>query len=240
MHYPHPIEIAAKRRRIVAIVVGLFLVAGVVIYLCRSDEPSYRGHSLSYWLERTINPLAHLRRHEDIGAIDFQQDSKESADAVRAIGTNAIPTLLKFVQAKNDSGVKTLFAFLARRRAGLPPQVPAGMGMHLMAPMGFGMLGTNALPAVPALTALTKDSSPEVRMCAFKCLVMIAPLDRKLLVPILVPFGNDPDPGNRQEAAQHMQWLLISLTPEEAEKLGVFKAFPELRLPDRRDPKFSI
>ena len=111
----------------------------------------------------------------------------------------------------------------------------------MMASMGFAMLGTNALPAVPALTLLTRDRDPGVRMCAFKCLVVILPLDRKTLVPILVRFGHDPDSGNRQEAARYMQLLLITLTPEEAKKAGVFEAFPELQMPiDDANPKLHI
>jgi hypothetical protein len=52
--------------------------------------------------------------------------------------------------------------------------------------------------------------------------------DFKSLVPVLVPFGDDPDPENRKKALEHMRLLLNFLSPAEAETAGVYKAFPEL------------
>lgn len=98
-----------------------------------------------------------------------------------------------------------------------------------MAQAGFTILGKDALPAKPALIALTRDNDPSVRLTAFECLFFIVQPDYKTLTSILVPFGHDPDRYNRERAAEHMRMFVAIITPEEAEKAGVYEAFPELR-----------
>lgn len=98
-----------------------------------------------------------------------------------------------------------------------------------MAEAGFTILAKDALPAEPALVALTKDNDPSVRLTAFECLCSIVQPDYKTLTTILVPFGHDPDRYNRERAAEHMRMFVAIITPEEAQNAGVYEAFPELR-----------
>jgi hypothetical protein len=63
---------------------------------------------------------------------------------------------------------------------------------------------------------------------AYDYLVFVTP-DIKTLLPVLVSFGSDPDPANRSKAAQYMASMVPLYTPDEIEKAGVYKAFPELR-----------
>jgi hypothetical protein len=156
----------------------------------------------------------------DLGKVNINAKFQRSQQAVLAIGTNAIPTLLKLLQAQ-DTGVEKLphhseFMLTAREQ-------------HDMAQAGFMILQKQAIGAVPELTKLTRDQDPGVRMRAFESLIIVVNPDFKPLVPVLVPFGNDPDSENRKKALEHMRLLLNFLSPAEAESAEVYKAFPELR-----------
>jgi hypothetical protein len=225
MQYPHPMEIRAKRRSlIIALAILLIVVAGVV-YLCWPAGPYYRGRSLQSWLEDFRNPLRHASGLplQSLPA-EMGARMKGATNAVMAIGTNAIPTLLQFARARG----RTVRGF---GPVMFPPNglFPSAGEKRAMALTGFMILGTNALAAKPALIALTKDSDPGVRMTAIESLFFLLQPDFKTLTEILVPFGHDPDPLNRDMALGRMRMYLAIITPEEAEKAGVYEAFPELR-----------
>jgi len=207
----------------------LFLLVVCLVYLCWPQGPFYHGRSLKAWLQDFTNPLRHA------SGIPLQHLSAEmgarmegAQRAVKAIGTNAIPTLLQYVQAK-DSNVTHMVAAPIAPRSFVGDWFPSAREKHAMAQAGFTILGKDALPAQPALIALTKDSDPTVRITAFECLFFIVQPDYKQLTTILVPFGHDPDRYNREQAAEHMRMFVAIITPQEAEKAGVYEAFPELR-----------
>src|SRR5262249_30916181 len=154
----HPMELRAKRRRLILILAALAVLAGVVTYLCWPDEPYYGGRSLSSWLGDSVNPFARIQRG-DFSMMDGS-GAESTKRAVEAIGTNAIPTLLRFVQAK-DSGSRRWFSAAGGYSMRSRVRITSAWEKHMMAQMGFAMLGTNALPAVPALMQLTKDKDPE-------------------------------------------------------------------------------
>jgi hypothetical protein len=237
MHYPHPIELRARRRRLSLIAAALLVVAGVIAYLCWPSEPYYNGRSLSSWLEDYVNPFARIRR----GDFSMMNGSgvESTRRAVEAIGTNAIPTLLRFVRVK-DSGPRQWLSPPGAYPMGPRIGARSAWEKHMMAQMGFAILGTNAMPAVPALVEMTRDKDPETRMRAFECLVVIKPDNFKTLLPILVSFAHDPDRQNREKAAHEMQLLLPMLSPEEAKEAGVYEAFPDLKLPVETGPKLHI
>jgi hypothetical protein len=229
MHFPHPMEIRAKQRRKSIAAAILILLVAFFVYLCWPQGPFYRGRSLKAWLQDFTNPLRHA------SGIPLQNLSAEMGArmeggqrAVKAIGTNAIPTLLQYVQAK-DSGVTHMVVAPIGPRSFVGDWFPSAREKHAMAQAGFTILGKDALPAQSALVALTKDSDPTVRMTAFECLFFMVQPDYKTLTTILVPFGHDPDRYNRERAAEHMRMFVAIITPEEAEKAGVYEAFPELR-----------
>src|SRR5260221_5529956 len=87
-----------KRLRIV---IGLLLasVFGLLVWQALGPpEPVFEGRTLSSWLER----------HTPTSAGDPPYDSpgwKKADEALRGIGTNAIPTLLKMIRAKDPPPV---------------------------------------------------------------------------------------------------------------------------------------
>jgi hypothetical protein len=94
---------------------GLFTVTRADDDLLTVGEPGYLGKSLSRWI-RLARPEGDLLIPED----------RRANTAVQAIGTNALPCLLRWIHAANPETVR--------------------IGME-----GFGLLGPIAKPAVPEL-----------------------------------------------------------------------------------------
>ena len=61
---------------------GALVLLGLLIFvLVKPNEPSYAGHTLSYWLNAPASA----------------EQPDEAVRAIQAIGTNAIPTLLRWI-----------------------------------------------------------------------------------------------------------------------------------------------
>ena len=89
---------------------------------------------------------------------------------------------------------------------------------------GFGILGSDAKPAWPALIQWTSSPDFYLRYFAFTCLSKSRP-DEATFLPVLLRLIHDPD-RNIQEAAAR---VLHNRFPKDAETAGVYKTFPELK-----------
>ena len=226
MEFPHPTEINIVRRRRLLVLVALLLVIGWIIYLYIPNEPFYQGRSLGWWLDDYSNPLANVHNLADLRNVDLNGQMLTASQAVVAIGTNAIPTLLKYVQAR-DSTPGKIFLSAIRSTPLHRARFWTADDKHAAAEAGFMILNKKAAPAAPALLALTKHKDADVRMRAYDSLIPITE-DYRSLAPVLATFAHDPDPGNRRKAAYYMQLMIPVLSPDEAQKAGVYEAFPEL------------
>jgi len=144
-----------ERGKYLVILAGLFAVVMVMTTapVGRDREPIYNGHSLSEWL--------HAARP---GYINPPAPPAEATAAVRHIGTNALPALLKW--ASYDP---------TRLQSKLRPIV-SGSDHPVDAEDGFRILGPVAGPAIPGLTRLAiKSSSDERVMRCARCLAYIGP-----------------------------------------------------------------
>jgi hypothetical protein len=241
MHYPHPIEIAARRRRIALMIASVVLVLAFIVYSfwpTGPNGPYYQGRALTSWLQDYANPIHNLRNVRDLRKLDsaFSRRFKDAEHAVKEIGTNALPTLLQLIQAR-DSGLKKFSLGVVGNQSSLRDYMTSAKEKRDMAFVGFMLLQKDALPAVPQLRVLTKNNDPDVRMRAFDCLEVIESPDSKSLVPVLVSFAHDPDPTNREKAAQYMRLFIQMISPDEAKAAGVYEAFPELKPPAAGAPR---
>ncbi len=115
------------------------VIAGLGTYLFRSREPSYQGKSLSAWLRSPLD----LRGLGDGG---------QAKAAVRNIGTNAIPSLLRMLRETNSP-----FTIKMRdlsQRFDLPRFIfvpKTAEDENYFAAIGFEWLGSVASNAAPAL-----------------------------------------------------------------------------------------
>jgi len=117
---------------VIAIVCGI----GGIWFLSHDTRTTYKGRSLDHWLDNG--------------------SEAELKEAVHAIGTNAIPRLLKLLQADHKSISHKIHrevaeaAYAANIQVAIPFE-PA-YDKWAKAEKGFAALGTNAWPAVPILS----------------------------------------------------------------------------------------
>ena len=114
-------------------------------------EPVYGGKTLGAWLDD--------RRATAQGPVVL---SDEAASAVRAIGPEAVPTLLAWIRA-SDPMIIYNAKILLEDRLKLPVRLPINTNQdkRTRAEYGFRVLGPVARPAFPALVALALNSSDE-------------------------------------------------------------------------------
>jgi HEAT repeats len=148
-------------------------------------EPCYGGRALSEWLRDAAPTASPQQTFQVLDA--FRSRARQ---AVSAIGTNAIPWLLTWLDASNGHE-----ALLSRR--------------------GFALLGKQALCAVPALGQLAQSDEPQERNRAYGAMMSINP-DWQNLLPVLLPVLHSPDPNIRRQAAA----FLAFSHPQEAERAG--------------------
>jgi len=138
-----------------------------------SQEPSYLGKPLSYWVSRLparlITPNgayleAYPQSYETIA--DAPQDAAQVAQmdvqariAVKALGVKCLPSLLRRLDTKDDSSDSTTPSPMIR-------------GQVLTA---LFELGPEAQPAVPTLLTLTNSQDAGVKAAALHALQILTP-----------------------------------------------------------------
>ena len=169
-----------KRVGIALMVLGLAL-AGVIAWRAwqrREPEPVYKGKPLSSW-------LIALRTSA------FSSEAQEQAKAaVQQAGTNAIPTLLRMLRAKDSSFKLKLLALLKRQHIIRINYSPAA-DWNWVAEFGFYALGTNGQSAEPSLLEIANQNiSPTSHGDAIFSLGSIGPLAKES-VPSLFQWATN-------------------------------------------------
>jgi hypothetical protein len=170
------------------LVLGVLLVASLGGLVCWAPwelrEPVYQGKPLSSWLK--ASELA-----------PFQRDALENAnEAVRQAGTNALPTLLWMLRAR-DSALKVRLMDLARM---VSIECTPAEDFNRATVDGFFVLGAKAQSAVPALIEIVNQNiSAESRVCAIRALRVMGP-PAKEAVPSLLRWATNGDSQVRSSA----------------------------------------
>jgi hypothetical protein len=152
----------------------------VTVQPTQAAEPVYDGKALSEWL---LALHADLTDEEQIAATQqnvdpaklLEQKQSRAQEAIRQIGTNGLPTLLDIISVEQWDRKKVLGKLKSKdfqKAAGskdIPTEVFRGLAVD-----GFGILGTNAEPAIPQLTKLLYGS-PECQSEVACALVQIGP-----------------------------------------------------------------
>jgi hypothetical protein len=139
-----------KANRLSGLLLFLILIATTFRLSARAAEPSYNGKPLSEWL--LILKIGNTSTGERV------EDDIEAREAVRQMGTNAIPTLLDILGANDRSKGWVLSKLKSKgfREMYHNPNVPTD-DLHDTGVMAFGLLGTNAIPAIPKIKKLLDD-----------------------------------------------------------------------------------
>src|SRR4051812_21119456 len=129
-----------KRFRIILAIVIAALVGGAVwqVVRPRQREPVYQGKPLSFWLGAPYSNR------------DYRVTTREVEEALSQIGTNAIPTLLQSLRAK-DSALTSKILDLAEKQRFITIRHTPAWQQNGEAAIGFQILGASAKEAVPAL-----------------------------------------------------------------------------------------
>ena len=179
-----------NRPRIIALFALAICAAGLLWLLWpHQREPRYEGRSLSEWLEAYR-----------------QGESQQSPEAVRHIGTNALPSLVTWVQEAQDIPPwrQRLFSLANHWNFGDPlleliarPQFRPARAIR-----GFEILGETARGAVPDLARVASEGKRPSSEAAFEALTC---LGKDALPPILSMITNTAFPfGLRHRAVSSL------------------------------------
>jgi HEAT repeat protein len=173
-----------KRVKITIAVLAVALVGVIGWQAWPPPEPVYEGKPLSSWLRDA--------KHREGG--ERVPMDRQTFLVVRQIGTNAIPTLLRLLRAK-DSPFKLKLTDLAKRQHLIKIQYTPAEDWNRFAADAFRVLGTNAQSAAPALIRIANQNiSRTSQMYAFQSLGFIGPsTSAKQAVPSLLRWATNAD-----------------------------------------------
>jgi hypothetical protein len=151
-----------KHRKLLIVLACLAVITVVVVFATRDNEPQCKGLSLSEWFQASLTGSA-------------TPDDIDPEHAVREIGTNAIPCLLKWIRCEPTPWQKTVRrrfpkSFLSTDLGSLISGESAEKKVPY-ATLGFIFLGTNATTAIPELQSMLQDKThPEIAINAIEAL----------------------------------------------------------------------
>jgi hypothetical protein len=172
-----------KRR--VQIVLAILAVAALTVLvreILRFREPVYQGKRLSVWLTQYGTNHWSARGGEA---------EKQAANAIRHIGTNAIPIYLEMMTTR-ESPLKLKLMALVPRGWLARFHLRSVYNDRLLGDYGLIALGVDARSSVPALIALLNDTNPDVRYAAVFALRSLGPVAGESL-PSLIKCLKDPE-----------------------------------------------
>jgi len=190
-----------KRRRVIVVLLACIVAAVVVAVVWpREREPEYGGKKLSEWL------LQYQAQYHIDGYYDTPE-LHEAEDAVRHIGTNALPSLLRWVRYEQPAWRDKLLWLMEK----MPRALQNDSLMHKLHPYhaerpdwlalaGFEILGPRASPAVPELARLVNDRNASRAM---SCLIAIREPAREALKTSAA--FTSPDPSVRKAATNALE-----------------------------------
>ncbi|HVY69772.1 MAG TPA: HEAT repeat domain-containing protein [Verrucomicrobiae bacterium] len=146
-------------------------------------EPQFEGRPVSAWLLQ----LDYSNRY---------QDRLEAARAVRALGTNTLPAMLRFI-AMRDGSWKEKALRLARKQKWINISWREAVKYRVCAVEAFAVLGETARPARPRLLELLRDENAEIRKSVLRAFLAMGlePTDLAVFIACL------KDDRTRSEAA---------------------------------------
>jgi hypothetical protein len=174
-----------RRRNFILIGISCLIMAGAVwLGLSGDNEPVYKGRSLSWWL------------YIYGGMTAFDRPSYgEAAEAVRNIGTNALPTMLRWIcfepsQSKWRRKLEKDLEMLPVPRVTRPFREWLGQDVASIRAQsvlsGFEILGPVAAPAAPELGRLANDPThPFTAIRATAALAHIGPAALPQLLTVI-------------------------------------------------------
>ena len=169
-----------SKRWLIALALFLPSIAALLLWITSTPpEPVYEGRTLSSWLDHHVPSSAARPPYNSPGYL-------KAEEALRAIGTNGIPTLLKMIGAKDLPPPLLKLVRTSQRYRWSYIHYRSRMEQHEEADYAFEKLGTNGASAVPELIRIyERNVSPSSQRCAARALGSIG-RPAQAAVPVLL------------------------------------------------------
>jgi hypothetical protein len=149
----------SKRRQIALFAVLGLTIAVAGLFALRPREPVYEGRRLTEWLQ-------------ELDKTPFTKESRDQAiEAVRHIGTNAIPFLEQLLRP--DPWWKQKFIELSRKSPKVRLRLTRAARRQRLAVRGIEALGPLAKPLIPMMIELLKEGDVSSKVTAMVSLPQI-------------------------------------------------------------------
>jgi len=182
-------NLSLRSRKLLISAVAVLIVIGFVAFFTREQEPEFNGKPLSHW----------VGVYGDLGPISGTDDEKaKAAEAIRAIGTNAIPFLWTWM----DYEPGLLDRMVAENRDQFPEWLNSMTQFFfnedaelfsLNAYDAFGALGPVAEPAIPELQSYLAGPDTYRASVAFTWLMRIGPKTVPIAIDVISNPGTNMD-----------------------------------------------
>lgn len=205
------------RRKSTLIVIALFGVValGFLLSAVIRREPTYQGRTVSAWFKEFCISRWRLTTRTDIsfepaGPVLINYDTGERVDdpalfALRAMGSESVPYLIRTLKRKETVLGKTYRIFYLKLSPGFRQFLPsAGIPRdkyRQYAAEALAGVGTNALPAVPALIQCLGEPDPDPSLM-YSALAALRPLSCK---------PQDLDPVLRRLSNRGQHWRVVMI-----------------------------
>jgi HEAT repeat protein len=180
-----------KRRNRILLAALVVVVIGGLAWVAWPEppEPVYQGKELSIWLRPY---QAEAIQQMIPGSVQYQK-CRESDNAIRAIGTNAIPFLLLRMRIKDSALPRRFVQLVARQKLIKIHYTPANY-LQLEAVEAFRILGASASNAVPELIKIYHENiSPGTHVATIEALGSIGPGASQAVPFLLMEMRNTND-----------------------------------------------
>src|SRR5581483_7884260 len=214
-----------KHAKLLIVIVLMVAAVSLVFALRRKPEPIYAGCTLSYWADRYANAyFSHQRAFLPSANLGYAGVDAEAEEAIRAIGTNALPCVLKWLHFEQDHSSVRLFYSLRLNRL---PQLWRDR-MHELAFRELAqrraqqayyvlqILGPEAGPVAPDLLRLCNNrAEPDT---AYRCFAALGALGTNAL-PQLMQVVQDKNHPYRGVAVRQVEEVLQKASPSSIQFL---------------------
>lgn len=151
-----------RRRTLLFLIAAVACVGAIGAILLRPREPSYNGRKLSAWVEEYWSGTG-------IQQYPSRTPHPEADAAVRHIGTNAIPWMLKWLDYEFSPWKTKSLNWINRRVARINSSWELrdhDLVRHACVPNAFLALGPMGTGAVDELARLANGTGPQAQSCA--------------------------------------------------------------------------
>jgi hypothetical protein len=145
-----------KRIRILWSLLAIIILALLAFYALAPHGPSYAGRSLNSWLRQLDDGDKGEGIPWTTWDIDRSGEQEKAAEAIRKMGTNAVPYLLQTLTNRDSDLKLKVLAMLAKQHLIKIP-TPETNRLHRAAALAFDALGPAAKGAVPDLVKILKQ-----------------------------------------------------------------------------------